>query len=96
MISRALLQSSCVTGESEPHPEQLLYCIHCCRFEVLCRSAHRVQFRVPALFVHIVTSGLEVRTALGVVTFSVAESILDSLPLAALHPSLPSSHPTLS
>ena len=44
---------------------------------------HRAH-RVPTLSVHIVTSGLEVRTALGVVTFSVSESALASLPLAAL------------
>ena len=103
VVSKALLQSSSITGESEPHPEQLWYCVHCCRFEVSCRSAHRVQFRVPALFVHIITSGLQVtgvglqvHTALGVITFSVAESVLDSLPISALHSSLPSSHPTLS
>ena len=80
MISRVLVQSACVTGQSQPDPEQLLYCIHCRRWEVVFRRAHRV----PASCVHIVTSGLEVRTALGVVTFSVSESALASLPLAAL------------
>ena len=80
VISGVPAQSALVTSQLLVVSEQLLYCIHCRRWEVVFRGAHRV----PASCVHIVTSGLEVRTALGVVTFTVSESTLTSLPLAAL------------